>query len=220
MSTGGVGESMRRPARSKSRPPAKPPGRVRLANDARRAQLIAVGLEAFSTRPYDEISIDDLAEVAGISKGLLYHYFPTKRDFYVAAVGEAAAQLVTSTETPPTMDTMDRLERGLDAYLAFVSRHASAYVTLMRGGVGADPEVARIIDGTRQAFLSRLLEGTGLADPPPALRMMFCGWIGFVEATSLEWATRRDVSASSLKRIWMAVLSTMSEVGAHPEASD
>src|SRR5690242_4164925 len=68
--------------------------RVRLDVDERRAQLVALGLAEFGTRTYDDVSIDLIAQAAGISKGLLYHYFPTKRAFYVACVREAAARLL------------------------------------------------------------------------------------------------------------------------------
>ncbi len=62
------------------------PTRARLDVEERRKQLVALGNELFSKRTYDEVSIDELARAAGISKGLLYHYFPTKRDFYIATV--------------------------------------------------------------------------------------------------------------------------------------
>ena len=80
--------------------------RVRLDNDARRAQLLLLARRAFSDRSYDEVSIDDLAREAKISKGLLYHYFPTKRDLYVAGLREIADALVeavilVSEDLPP-----------------------------------------------------------------------------------------------------------------------
>ena len=49
--------------------------------------------------PYDALSIDSLAREAGSSKGLLYRYFPTKRDDYVATVQEAARVLRQETVT-------------------------------------------------------------------------------------------------------------------------
>src|SRR4051794_34416347 len=83
----------------------RPPARTRLEVDERRAQLLELGLGLFSARPYDDVAIEDLAAAAGISKGLLYHYFPTKRDFYAAAIGEAARRLLDATipreEDPP-----------------------------------------------------------------------------------------------------------------------
>src|SRR3954466_13874870 len=77
------------------------PRRVRLDNDERRAQLLALARSAFSDRAYDDVSIDDLAREAKISKGLLYHYFPTKRDLYVAGLRQIADDLVTACISIP-----------------------------------------------------------------------------------------------------------------------
>src|ERR1700761_1882537 len=103
------------------------PTRSRLEVDARRAQLLRLGIDLFAARAYDEVSIDELARSAGVSKGLLYHYFPTKRDFYIATVQEASKQLLELTETPDTMPPLDRLRASLDAYLDYVDAHAQAY---------------------------------------------------------------------------------------------
>jgi AcrR family transcriptional regulator len=72
--------------------------RTRLDPDARRAQLVALGLRMLSTRPLDKVAIDDIAAEAGISRGLLFHYFPTKRDFHVAVARAAAADLLARTD--------------------------------------------------------------------------------------------------------------------------
>lgn len=241
----------RRPARSPAARPGEPrrdagsaggagsPGgnetipRQRLEVDARRAQLVALGIELFSTRPYEEVRIDEVADAAGVSKGLLYHYFPTKRDFYVATLREAAGALLaetaddapetgsaggtggtgggsTGTQTAP----LARLHRGLHKYLSFAERYATAYLALMRGGAGADAAVVQLIESTRTEFMERLIAGVqaGLAadhalsealtgrsprrplpipaqlqDQPALLRVALRGWIGYVEAASLEW---------------------------------
>ena len=78
--------------------------RVRLSTDARREQLVALGIDIFSERPFDEVSIDDIAAAAGISKGLLYHYFPSKRDFYVAVVRHSADEMQAITDTDPALE--------------------------------------------------------------------------------------------------------------------
>src|SRR5213592_365100 len=130
---------------------ARPKRRVRLDIDQRRAQLLALAKQAFSDRAYDEVSIDDLAREAKISKGLLYHYFPTKRDLYVAGLAEIAQELVERcTAIPANLAPIDRVRTGLDAYLDHISQHARAYVSLMRGGIGSDPEVAGVVEGVRK----------------------------------------------------------------------
>ena len=103
----------------------KPP-RARLDVDERRAQLLALGLDLFSERAYDAISIDEIALAAGISKGLLYHYFPTKRDFYAAAIREASRQLLEFTRPDESAPPIERMRRVLDAYLAYVERRGPA----------------------------------------------------------------------------------------------
>jgi len=190
------------PARARARP--RP--RERLDVDERRAQLVRLGVDLFASRAYDEVSIDELARAAGISKGLLYHYFPTKRDFYVATVREASRNLVELTATPDDMPPLERARAGLDAYLDYVAAHAPAYAALMRGGIGSDPEVVRIVDETRDLLCDRLLAGLPGVIATPLLRIALRGWIGFCEATSLEWIERREVARDALRDMMIEVL--------------
>lgn len=179
--------------------------RTRLSVDARREQLLALGEELFATRPFDEVSIDEIAARAQISKGLLYHYFGSKRDFYVEVVRGGVQALRAVTAVPATVPEPERTLRSLDAYLAYVEAHAAGYLQLMGAGGGADPEVAAIVDGSRREFAARVLEGlarTGLdwggAAPPPLLRSAVRGWVGMVEGASLDWVAHRDVPRAEL----------------------
>lgn len=177
--------------------------RVRLDIDARRTQLLALAKAEFSDRAYDDVSIDDLAKRARISKGLLYHYFPTKRDLYVAGLREIAADLVAAlTSAPDHLAPIERVKQSLDAYLDYITRHAGAFVSLMRGGIGSDPEVAAVIDHTRSQLFARFLDGSPFG-PALAGNLRFetaiKGWIGFVEAASLEWV--RNAAAQSGPRL-------------------
>jgi len=182
-----------------------------MENDARRAQLLALGLGIFSTRAYDEVSMEDVARAAGISKGLVYHYFPTKRRFYVAALREAARQLLDQTEPDPAAPPEERLRKGLSGYLAFVEKHARAYTTLMRGGVGVDKQVSSVIEKTRAAFVERFFSAPELSGlETPALRLALRGWIGFVETTSLDWLERKEIGREALLELWTRVLFVIS----------
>jgi AcrR family transcriptional regulator len=182
------------------------PTRERLEVDERRAQLVRLGIDLFAARAYDEVSIDELARAAGVSKGLLYHYFPTKRDFYVATVREASRQLVEFTATAESVPPVERLRVGLDAYLDYVDAHGPAYAALMRGGVGSDPEVARIIDETRALLCDRLLSELPEVTPTPVVRIAVRGWLGFCEATSLEWLDDRAVPREAIRDLMQEVL--------------
>ena len=183
----------------------KPP-RARLDVDERRAQLLALGLDLFSERAYDAISIDEIALAAGISKGLLYHYFPTKRDFYAAAIREASRQLLDCTRPDESAPPIERMRLGLDAYLAYVERRGPAYSALLRGGIGSDPAVAGIVQETRDRFLERLIENVPAMEMSAALRVTLRGWIGFVEAASLDWVERREMGREALRDLCSEVL--------------
>jgi AcrR family transcriptional regulator len=187
-------------------PRKRKPPRTRLAPDDRRSQLLALGLSIFAERAYDEISIDDLAKAAGISKGLLYHYFPTKRDFYVAALSAAAKDLLARTQTSPDAPPLEQLRTALDTYHAYVSRHGSYYVALLRGGVGSDREVARIVDEIREMFIVRIVEGLKLGESTPLLHGALRGWIGFLEVTTIDWIELRKIDRLALRELQIEVL--------------
>ncbi len=192
--------------------------RARLEVDERRAQLVRLGIDLFAARAYDEVSIYDLARAAGVSKGLLYHYFPTKRDFYVATVNEASRQLIELTATSGELPPLERLRVGLDAYLDYVDAHAPAYAALMRGGVGSDPEVARIIDETRATLCERLLSELPEVTPTPLIRTAVRGWLGFCEATSLDWIDRRAVQRLEVRDLMLEVLLATIPIAARASA--
>lgn len=187
--------------------PKRPPPRARLVVDERRAQLLALGLSIFSERSYDDVSIDDIAAAASVSKGLLYHYFPTKRDFYIAALRETAKQLLEETKSIADEPSVDlRVRRGITTYLDFVERRGAAYVALMRGGIGSDPEVAAVVEDTRAQFLSRIVEQLPPALSTPLAKTAMRGWIGFVEATSIDWVANRSVPLAELVDLSSAML--------------
>jgi AcrR family transcriptional regulator len=180
--------------------------RNRLEVDERRAQLLQLGLTLFSATPYDGLKIEEVASRAGISKGLLYHYFPTKRAFYVEVLRAAALELVSLVDIEQSLPPLDRARRSIDTYLSYVSRHGAAYVALLRGGLGADPEVATIIEDTRVRFLTRAIEGLGIDQPPPLWRLALRGWIGFVEASSIEWVAQPTITQDELRELLLKSL--------------
>lgn len=191
--------------------------RARLQVDERRAQLVELGLKLFSERSYDDLSIDDIASAAGISKGLLYHYFSSKRDFYAATVRSAAESLLARTDPAGEGPDPEALLAALDQYLLFAEEHASAYVALMRSGVGHDADVAAIVEDTRARFVARLAARLGLAEMVPRVRLALRGWVGFVEGSSLDWLARRDLPREDLRDLLAQILlATLMAVDATP----
>jgi AcrR family transcriptional regulator len=167
--------------------------------DERRAQLIALGRRLFAERPYDAISIDDIAEAAGVSKGLLYHYFEGKHGFYVETVRAGFQEMTDATEPDPALSPIEQLDASLDAYLDYVERHGEEYRNIVQSGVGADPEVSALVEAQRQVVIARILRALGLDSPEPAIRMAVRGWLGFIDAASIDWLTHRDVPREAVR---------------------
>lgn len=179
------------------------PRSTRLEVDERRRQLIKVGGRLFSDRSFDDISIGDIAEAAGVSKGLLYHYFPSKRDFYVATVRTAAEQLLAAVAVAEA-GSDDPARAGIDAWLDYVGQHERGYIMLMQGGIGSDAEVRAIAEETRERFVERIVGS--VENPSPALRLAVRGWIGFVEGATLDWLRDRSVGRERLRTLLLGSL--------------
>lgn len=184
----------------------------RMAVDERRSQLLELGIELFSHKSPDDISIDDIAKAAGISKGLLYHYFGGKRAYYVATVQLAAQQLLEHTKQEEEIvadDPLQSLQAGLEAYLDHVAARATGFVMLVTSGT-ADPEVRAVVEATRAEFVNRIHESLGLPVAPPVLRSALRGWIAYVEASSLDWlehgGATRDQMRSMLAATFLGIL--------------
>lgn len=178
--------------------------RQRLPVDERRARLLDLGAGLFAARPYDDVAIDDIAAGAGISKGLLYHYFSGKREFYLAVLRRMVDELVSATEPPEGMDPDERLLVSLTAFVAYVDKHAVGYASLLRGGVGSDAEVVGIVEGSRERIVARVLDNlmdSPLDEPPEVLRVAVRGWVGLTEAAALEWVAGRRMPADDLVRL-------------------
>lgn len=201
-----------------SSPPRSVRERARLQVDERRSQLLELGLQLFSDHSYDELSIDDIARAAGISKGLLYHYFPSKRDYYVEVVRRAAGQLIERTDAASQEVSVEALHGALDAYLDFVDQHARSYVALVRGGIGSDPEVVQLLEATRRTLTERIVSRISAdAAPPPLLLLALRGWIGLVESASLDWLDRREVPREQLRGLLEQMLvATIMAAGVTP----
>jgi AcrR family transcriptional regulator len=178
---------------------------ARLAPETRRALLIDVGRRLFLERPYDDLSMDEVAVLGGVSKGLLYHYFPTKRDFYMAVLSSAVDEMIEIVRPRPGLAPADQLRISLEGYLAYVEEHAAAYRAVLRGGIGSDPRVVAIADRFRDTAYGLILT----AAPAPVtdrLALAVRGWIGFVEAVSLEWLRTGKPPRSELVELLIETL--------------
>ncbi len=172
--------------------------RTRLSTDARRAQLIDSGLQLFGSRPYDEISMDDVADDAGVSHGLVYRYFADKRDLYLAVLQSVAEAMIAATTIDPERSPAERLLSGLDAYLRYAEQYPAGYTALIAGGNGNDEAVRDLCEQARWRGLGEIVATLGIDEPSAELKVVLRGWQGFQEGATIEWLKRRDLDRDRL----------------------
>jgi AcrR family transcriptional regulator len=122
--------------------------RRRLSPDERRNELLALGAEVFGQRPYDEVRIDEIAERAGVSRALMYHYFPDKRTFFAAVVRAEGDRLFEATNTPPEpgQSLFAQVREGVLAYVRYDEEHPHGAWAAYVGIGGSDPVLRGIED--------------------------------------------------------------------------
>ncbi|MEU8851558.1 TetR/AcrR family transcriptional regulator [Streptomyces sp. NPDC048564] len=174
--------------------------RRRMGVEERRQQLIGVALELFSQRSPDDVSIDEIASAAGISRPLVYHYFPGKLSLYEAALKRASDELAGRFVEPPDGPLGARLLRVMRRFFDFVDEHGPGFSALMRGGpaVGSTATNA-LIDSVRQAAYVQILSHLRVEDPPARLELVIRSWISLAESTALIWLDGRRIPRGELE---------------------
>ncbi|SHH58367.1 TetR/AcrR family transcriptional regulator [Streptomyces sp. 3214.6] len=195
--------------------------RRRLSTGERREQLLSVGARLFSESPYDEVWIEQVAEIAGVSRGLLYHYFPTKRDFFAAVVERESERMLRMTAAVPGVPVREQLASGLDAFLEYVETHAHGYRAFHRADAAGDQAVRKVYQRALVAQERQILAALG-ADPEfgpvfeerPDVRLAVRGWLAFTTAVCLEWLRGPDLSRDQVRELCTrALLGVMSAPG-------
>ena len=186
--------------------PATTTERTRLSTEERREQLLLFGRTHFAEHPFDSISMKEIAEAAGVSKGLLYHYFGGRRGFYLATV-EHVINGVLDAMVPGPAETFEaELAMMVLGFVTYCEANADIYKALVRGGLGADSEVGAELDRVRQHALQRVLDAAGVTAPDPTLRILVVGWISFVEASTAEWLDEPSVDRAEFVELLLTTL--------------
>jgi AcrR family transcriptional regulator len=174
--------------------------RVRLSPEARRAQLIGLGVEMLATRRLDELSVELIAKAAGISRGLLFHYFSSKQEFHVEVARAAAAEMIRRTAPDPDLAPVDALRGALASFIEYVEENPDNYKSLVRGAASGDADMRTIFDATRSTMAQRVigvLAQQGLEAEPRAT-LAIHGWVAYVEECVVRWIDTRTVERDQL----------------------
>lgn len=193
------------------------PAYRRLDVDERRQQLLERGAELFTAHPYDELSMSKIAAEVGISKALLYHYFPSKQAYFEETLSAWAEQLRERTEVDPELPPVEQLTLSLDAFLSLVEENAGAYRNLIRSAAGV-AEIRDLIEAVRQTTAQRILDGLYPDGAPPKARTAVSGWLWFMDGACLNWIDHRDIEREELRDLLLGVLmGSLIATGTPPE---
>jgi AcrR family transcriptional regulator len=181
------------------------PSYRRLDVDERRRQLLERGAELFTSHRYDELSMSRIAAEVGISKSLLYHYFPSKQAFFEATLGAWAEELRARTEPDPDLPPLEQLSASLGAFLALIEENATAYRQLI-GSATSAPQIRDLIEQVRRQTAARILAGIYSDEPPPKARAAVSGWLWFMDGACLDWLEHRDLDREELRDLLLGTL--------------
>jgi AcrR family transcriptional regulator len=174
------------------------PAYSRLDVDERRAQLLEVGTDLFSRHSFEELSMAQIAREAGISKALMYHYFPSKEEFFKAALAEGAVELARLTAPDETLPPLEQVRTSTKAFVVWIGRRGAAYMKLLQS-VGAVPELRETMTAIRDVTSARILEGlVPEADRTPAKRAAARAWLWYMDGVLLDWIEHKDRNADAV----------------------
>ncbi|QIK77368.1 TetR/AcrR family transcriptional regulator [Nocardioides piscis] len=182
-----------------------------MSADDRRRQLVAIGLGRLVDVPIQDLSLDQVAAEAGISRGLLFHYFPTKTDFYLACIAAAGRRILRNTAPEPMDPGPVQVRTMVTAMVEQIDRRRSFYLTLVHGSGVADPRVSEVYDSVRSVSTDRVIAALEL---PATSGPLVHAWWAYVEDRALSWsagppqerAETLDELVGHCERVLVAVL--------------
>lgn len=191
--------------------------RVRMDADARRAQILRAAGRLFSQRPYSKVSVTDIADEVGIAKGLLHHYFGSKRDLYLEVVQEVASMPMVPVDPAKLERSIPgdtALERGVEGLLMLIDQSPDRWLNSVTvGGAEGDDEVASILDDSREVVAEQTIAAIGLADQAddPVLRALVRSYGAFVQELTVEWLGRNRLTRDQVRDAMLATLPLLVE---------
>lgn len=159
-----------------------------MAPHERRDDLIRSALRVFARRPPIEVTPEEIAAEADVSRALVYRYFPNMAELRRAALEQAMSELLAQLQPPENLPTLEQLRVALRTFISFAHSYAPAYPALLGGGsVIATEETEAEIDHVRKGVRDLLLERSGVDEPSPQLSLAIRCWVASVETAVMLW---------------------------------
>jgi AcrR family transcriptional regulator len=181
------------------------PAYSRLDVDERRRQLLAASAQIFTERRYDEVSMSEIAAAAGISKGLLYHYFTNKQELFRATLEDTARDIALLIEPDKTLPPPERVAQSLGDYLEWIESNEASYVRLIED-VASVSDVRNIVTRVREDTAVLIASQAVGGEPPRALVTAALGWLWSVDGVCLDWLARRHMTREQVRDFLLRTL--------------
>ncbi len=177
--------------------------RVRLEHDERRALILAAARRLLSTTPYSAVSTTDIAAEAGVARGLLHHYFGSKRELYLEVVRDVVqVPVIPIPEEDPDLRASQIWELSVDRWLDLIEANRDLWIAALgTGGIGHDREVDAILDDGKEVVAEQALKAMGVADPSPVMLALVRGFGGFTEELTREWLLRGRLDRGQVRTL-------------------
>jgi len=171
----------------------------RLKPQQRREQLLDIGAAMFAEKPYEDVYVEDIAARAGVSRALMYHYFPSKRDLYVAIFERAGNRFLARVSPDPELPLAEQLAAGLEAHIQSFVDHPFEAVAINRGALSDDPAIQAIISEELNVVCQRLVnELVAEGHLRDVTEIAVEGWVAFVRAACVKWIQSQNISRVDL----------------------
>ena len=203
----------RAPSRAKTAPAntktATAEDRNKLARSKpnRRDALLHAALDLFTTRPYDDISVDEICARADVAHGLLSYHFGGKRQLFAAAVRLAWSELISYEKPLESEITVVEKFRGyLSRHFDYFRQHPERFPLMTRSGHD-DAAISGILREARRDAVKEIEASLGCPEgAPPRLRMGLSGWAGFVDTVTMEYIENPQIDIDEITDMCAQVL--------------
>lgn len=171
--------------------------------ERRRAHLVATALELYRRLPPDQVSIDDVARAADVSRPLVYRYFSSAAELHAAALEAVVEELLSRLVIAQSDDPLADLRTSLDVFLGVIQQHAGGYVALLRSGSVVTEETQALVERVRRHIAAMITARVGGPEPSPEFVLAVRGWIAMVETTCVSWLQDASMPRERF-RSWLA----------------
>lgn len=186
-----------------------------MTREQRRRQLVQIGLQALVTTSFLELSVDTVAEKAGVTRSLLFHYFPTKNDYYLAVIDAACSHILSLiTISGDLTDPHARINAKITALVRFISKRRENFIAVIGACSGVDPAMHEVAEKLRNDIISTMLTTCEIIEPSDWVWLQARAWLaGLEQMTILSSGTGVEIDEiiNHLEDSFLALISAAKE---------